>query len=156
MLDAEFGIAAVEISHFARAYMRSADGQARRAPVDEVEIDQFAERLLQRSGRIISGPLSAEGIIVAGMGQRIGPEESRYSVGHGRPISELFVEAGKHIAKIPERILLHPLPEFPQARQTVLRRVAGNQTGIDGANRGADDPVRLDARLMQRLIDAGL
>jgi hypothetical protein len=37
-----------------------------------------------------------------------------------------------------------------------LRRVAGDQAGIDGADRGADDPVRLDAGLVQRLIDAGL
>ena len=28
--------------------------------------------------------------------------------------------------------------------------------GVDGADRGADDPVRLDARLVQGLIDAAL
>ena len=43
-----------------------------------------------------------------------------------------------------------------QPRQPVLRRIAGDQAGVDGADRGADDPVRLDAGLMQRLVDAGL
>ena len=36
------------------------------------------------------------------------------------------------------------------------RAVAGDQAGVDRADRGADHPVRLDAGLVQRLIDAGL
>ena len=38
----------------------------------------------------------------------------------------------------------------------MLRLIARDQAGIDGADRGADDPVRLDAGLVQRLIDTGL
>src|SRR5262245_18667483 len=34
--------------------------------------------------------------------------------------------------------------------------VAGDQDRIDGADRGADDPVRFDLGLMQRLVDASL
>src|SRR5262249_45776752 len=34
--------------------------------------------------------------------------------------------------------------------------IAGNEARIDGADRGADDPIGLDLRFMQRLIDAGL
>jgi hypothetical protein len=34
--------------------------------------------------------------------------------------------------------LLHLLPELAQARQPVLRRIAGDQAGVDGADRGAD------------------
>jgi hypothetical protein len=37
-----------------------------------------------------------------------------------------------------------------------LRHIAGNQTCIDGADRRADDPVRLDSSFVQRLIDTGL
>ena len=48
------------------------------------------------------------------------------------------------------------MPELPKLRQAVLRRVAGDESCIDGANGGADDPVGLDARLVQRLIDAAL
>ena len=149
-------VAAVEISHLAGSDMGGADRQARHAAVDQIEIDEFAERLFERRGRIISGTVGAERIVVAGMGQRIGPEETGNSVGHRRPVGQFFVEAGKRVAKIPDRILLHPLPEFLQPRQTVFRRIAGDQAGIDGADRGADDPVRLDAGFVQRLIDAGL
>ena len=41
-------------------------------------------------------------------------------------------------------------------RQPVLGLVAGDQARIDGADRRADDPIRLDAGLVQGLIDAGL
>ncbi len=34
--------------------------------------------------------------------------------------------------------------------------VAGDDGGVDGADRGADDPVRLDAGFMHGLIDAAL
>jgi hypothetical protein len=34
--------------------------------------------------------------------------------------------------------------------------IAGDEAGVDGADRSADDPVRLDAGFVQRLIDAGL
>ena len=156
VLDAEFAITAVEIPHLAGADMGGADGQPRPATVDQIEIDQFGQGLLQRLGGVVSGPLGTERIVVAGVGQRIGPEEPGNAVDHGRPVGQLFIEAGKRARKAPDRTLLHPLPEFLQARQAVFRRIAGDQAGIDGADRGADDPVRLDAGFVQRLIDAGL
>jgi hypothetical protein len=38
----------------------------------------------------------------------------------------------------------------------IVGLVAGDQAGIDGADRGADDPIGLDPRFMQRLIVARL
>ena len=90
------------------------------------------------------------------MRQRIGTEEAGNTVGDRRPVGELLVEARKELAEIPDLLLLHALPEFAQARQPVLGLVAGDQAGIDGADRGADDPVRLDAGLVQGLVDARL
>ena len=156
MPDAEFAVAAVEIAHLAGADMGGANRQARPALIDQIEIHQLRQRSLQRRGRVIAGLISTQRIAVAGMGQRVGPEEAGNAVGHRRPVRELFVEARKDVSKTPDRILLHLLPEFAQARQPVLRRIAGDQAGIDGADRGADDPVRLDAGLVQRLVDAGL
>ena len=40
--------------------------------------------------------------------------------------------------------------------KTVLDFVAGNEASIDGTDRGADQPVGLDARFVQRLINAAL
>ena len=50
----------------------------------------------------------------------------------------------------------HAAPEFAQPRQPVRGLVAGDQAGVDRADRGADHPVRLDAGLVQRLVDADL
>ena len=48
------------------------------------------------------------------------------------------------------------LPEFLESRHPVGWIVAGDEAGVDRADRGADHPVRLDAGLMQRLVDADL
>jgi hypothetical protein len=136
--------------------MRGADGEARPALVQQIEIDEIGERPLQRHRRIVAGVIGAKRIGIAGMRQRIGPEEAGDAVGDRGPVRKLFVEAGNDVAKAPDRMLLHLLPELAQARQTVLRRVARDQAGIDRADRGADNPVRLDAGFMQRLVDAGL
>ena len=149
-------IAAVEIAHLAGADIGGADRQPRRALIDQIEIDQLGQRPFQRRGGIVAGVVGAERIAVAGMSQRIGPEETGNAVGHRRPVRELSLKPGKMSRKLQIRILLHLLPELAQARQPVLRRIAGDQAGVDGADRGADDPVRLDAGLVQRLVDAGL
>src|SRR5271169_4565389 len=56
----------------------------------------------------------------------------------------------------PRGLLLHASPELAQFRQPLLWGVPDDQARIDSTDRGADDPIRLDAGLMQRLIDAGL
>src|SRR5581483_1795382 len=43
-----------------------------------------------------------------------------------------------------------------EAREAAGGLIAGNQRRVDGADRGADYPVGLDAGLMQRLVDARL
>ena len=48
------------------------------------------------------------------------------------------------------------LPEFPQPRDALFRRVAGDQRRIDGANRNAGDPIGMQIGLRQSLIDARL
>src|SRR5688500_15082107 len=57
---------------------------------------------------------------------------------------------------MPHRLVRHALPELAQSRQSVFRLIAGDQASVDGPDRRADDPVRLDAHLMQRLVDARL
>jgi len=127
-----------------------------RAAADEIEVDQFLQRPLQRCGRVVAGALRPQHKGVACVSERIGPEEASNAVRDGRPVGELLVEARKHLAEIPDRILLHPFPELAQACDPVLDLVAGDQARVDGTDRGADDPVRLDAGLMQGLVDAGL
>src|SRR5437764_805990 len=53
-------------------------------------------------------------------------------------------------------LVLHAVPELAEPLEPALRLIADDEACIDGADRGADDPVGLDARLVQRLIDAAL
>src|SRR4030095_13694280 len=46
--------------------------------------------------------------------------------------------------------------ELAQPGQTIFGRVAGDDAGIDRADRGADDPVGLGAGAAQRLVHARL
>src|SRR5215203_2949549 len=55
VLDVDLAVAAVEIFHDARSYMRGADGEPGLAGIDEIEVDQLQQRLLQRLGRIEAG-----------------------------------------------------------------------------------------------------
>ena len=48
------------------------------------------------------------------------------------------------------------LPERPQSFDAVLRPVAGDDRAVDAADRYACDPVRLQLRLVQCLVHAGL
>ena len=136
--------------------MGGTNRQPRAAAIDQIEIDELKKRLLQRRNRIIAGMIRTERIGVANMSQRIGLEEAGNPLRDRRPDREPFVEAGKGIADVPNRRLLHPLPKFLEPREPLPGFIAGNQARIDGADRGADDPIGLDALLMQRLIDPRL
>src|SRR5262249_39488453 len=73
----------------------------------------------------------------------------------GRPIGRRVGEP-RPIRQTPELLAPHPAPEFLQPVEAMLGLVARDQTGVDGANRRADDPIRLHPRLMQGLLDARL
>src|SRR6516165_7118533 len=51
---------------------------------------------------------------------------------------------------------LNSLPEIRQSLQSLLWRIAGDQPGIDSANGCPNDPVGLDAGLVQCLVDTDL
>ena len=56
----------------------------------------------------------------------------------------------------PRRAALDPLPKGLQAGEAFGHWVAGDDGGIDAADRSADHPIRLDAGFMQRRVDATL
>ena len=60
MADVECAVAGVEILHPAGPDMRSPHRQTQSTIVQEIEIDQFLQRLAQRSGGVIAGLLGAE------------------------------------------------------------------------------------------------
>jgi len=68
------------------------------------------------------------------MGERIGRKEAGDAARQGRPVRPFITEARQHTAKVQLRAALHPAPELDEARQPVLRRVSGNQAGVDRSN----------------------
>ncbi len=56
----------------------------------------------------------------------------------------------------PRRFALHAIPEFAKAIEAPAGFIAGDDGGVDGADGGADHPVRFDTGFVKRLIDAAL
>src|SRR5262249_26634337 len=137
------GLAAVEVAHLARAHARGADRHAWCAAYDERKVDQLGERLREWRGRVEAGAVPSEWIVRAEKSQRIGLEESGNSAEQGRPIGRGVGEPWP-VRQTPEFLALHAAPELLQPVEAMLGLVAGDQASVDGADRSADDPVRLD------------
>ena len=61
-----------------------------------------------------------------------------------------------HPAYIPDLALSDALPEGAQPLQAERRWIAGNDRPVDGADRYARQPVRLETGFLQGLVDARL
>src|SRR6202011_2480618 len=57
---------------------------------------------------------------------------------------------------IPRHRSRNHLPEFLEPRDALFAWVTGDDGGIDGADRDAGDPFRLEITVTKRLIGAGL
>ena len=119
------------------------------------EVDELVERLLQRCGRIEAGMIGAERHVGAEKGAWVRLEEGRDAAQQRLPIGMVSgrpVQAGTANCGV----MRHARPEFLEPLEAFGARIAGDDAGVDGADRGADDPVGLDAVLVQRVVDAGL
>jgi hypothetical protein len=151
----QWAFTAVEIVHLAGLHFCRSDRETRFPRVQSPWIDQLFKRAFERLGRIIADTFRAQRQ-QAEKRRRIGLEEIVKAAGNDRHVCRPLPEQRRHPGQLRERWMCDPAPEFLEARQALLRRVAGNQARIDGADRGADHPVRLDAGFAQRLIDADL
>ncbi len=133
--------------------MGGANRKPRPLTIDPPEIDEFQERPLERHGRIVSGLVRTHGKIHSPMRQKVWFEESGNTADQDRPIRKSVGKSGREAAKIPSGVRFNSPPEFPELRNSIVAPVARDQTRIDGADRSPDDPVRLDVRFMQSLIN---
>ena len=124
--------------------------------VELVEVDQFLERAAQRVDLVIAGGVGAQLRVRAEEGHRVGIEEGRHAAGHRR--CKLRVAAAIQFGRPPgtKWSFCDARPEVAQLVDPLAGLAAGDQRGVDRADRGADDPVGRDAGLVQRLIDADL
>jgi hypothetical protein len=76
--------------------------------------------------------------------------------GSGAQIIEHRAKRAKHHWRNDRGHRRKPIPKFAQSFNAALRRVAGDQRRIDGADRDARDPVGMKISLGQCLINSGL
>src|SRR5512144_1282597 len=122
--------------------MRGADGEARMAGIDAGEVDELLKRLAQRLGRVVAGVVRAKGHMGAEKGAWIGLEEAGDAGRERRPGGERVGDAGEGRQRSPQARALDAPPELLEPVKTILDLVAGDDARIDGADRGADQPVR--------------
>ncbi len=87
---------------------------------------------------------------------RIGFEEAGNAMGHGRPGRQRIGDAGPGGERAPQGLALHAVPELPELVEAIPGGIAGDDARVDRSDRGADDPIGLDFRLVQGLVDAAL
>src|SRR5262245_6111170 len=147
--------AAVEVAHLARPHVCGPDRQAGLAARNQREVDELTEGFFKWCRRIEAGAFRTKADMRAKERQRIGLEEAWNAAEHCRPVVRR-VGYARPARPAPQFLAAHAPPKLLQPLETVLGLIASNKARVDGADRGADDPVRLDLRLVQRLIDTGL
>ena len=127
--------------------------------VDAVEIDQPLQRLAQRRGVVIALRLRA-----ALRPQRRRRKARGEEAGHaeGRDQGRAGLVENRCAPRSPWTIGFHGTGDDTISQNSLsrvdalVRRVAGDDRGIDGADRDAGDPFGLEIDGAQRLIGAGL
>ncbi len=153
----------VEIGEVAGPDVGGADAEAGLARIDPVEIHQALEQRLERRDVV-----EAEVPGIAGRREdrrrKARLEEAGCAHQHdaqGAPLVHDLVlhvvldREARHVGDAEGRGR-HRLPEGAQLLDPLLRRIAGDQRRIDGADRDAGDPVRVEIGLGQRLVGTGL
>ena len=135
-----------------------ADAEPALQIVDAVEIDQALQRLLQWRGVVVALRLRAARRPQQ-RGRKPRGEETGNAEGGDQGRAGLIENRASAVARcdrVPWHRRRHHLPEFLQARHASFRIIAGDDRGVDGADRNPGDPFRLKTRMTQRLKGAGL
>ena len=148
----------VEVGEVAGTYVDGGDRKAQLAGIEALEVDETLERFLERRR-----------IVIADRGERAARlqrrrwQARREEAGHAeeerlRCRKAIEPAVGVRIGS-PHRLRdggADELPELPQARDALVRRVAGDQRAVDAADGDAGDPARGDAFVGERLEHARL
>ena len=132
--------------------------EARHPAVQQVEIDQ----LFQGAGELARIIVAERGGRTGGLEpgkEKPGLEESGLPQHRGHEGARMVAQHAEHVAVRrvgPDLAARDQLPELPQPVQPVFRLVAGDDRGVDGADRHPGEPGRLAAGLGERVINPGL
>src|SRR6516165_12213768 len=166
MLGSDHLCPGVEIDQVATAHIHRAEAEARVTLVGvyAVEVDEALERGSQEPCVIVARRLDRAGRMKPWIGDSR-PEEARRSGASNRERAHLICERARSLASSKEADDIGVeargrggdfLPELAQPVDAPLGRVAGDDGGVDGADRNADDPVGMKPGLGQGFIDSRL
>src|SRR6516225_10700249 len=156
MLGIDFRLTAIEIVHHAGPHVRRADGQAWHSCLDDGKIHKLSQGLPERCGRIESGTIHPQWNVRSPECRQMRLKKPGDASQKGRPVRPRVRHSRPSRCERPSTRALHPVPELVELGEPVLWLIARDDAGVDGTNRRADDPIRLDPRLMKRLIYANL
>ena len=145
-------LAAVEVAHRAAVGIDGAHRQPGRARCQCVKVNQIGQRAGQRRGAVVRRLLDAQVGARAAQGGQAGLKKGRDAAQHRGDVGQRVAQA-QPVQRAGEGVLqLDMAPERRQLVQPPIGPIAGDQRSVDGADRCADHPVRLDAGLVQRLV----
>ena len=147
MLGTEHMAVVVEIGFGAGAEIDGAEHEPDSAGIDPVEIDRGVQQLAQLR-RARSAAARAR--------RSWRPRVDGPSASATRPASQRRTRRGTQPSPPSRDAPAQLLPEPAQPRNPFMRQIAGDDRGIDRADRGAGDPVRPDAGMFERGIGPGL
>ena len=158
MLELELFLGLVEESEIAGADIDGADTEPWALTIEIVEIDKLTQAADQRLGRIIAERCRPIGRHQdrrweAGLEKSRHPEiktEQRTRIvenGAVQPVSHQWYALQSR---------RHTLPEVAQPLDAVLRRIAGDDGPVDGADRNASDPIGRQSMLTKGFEGPGL
>src|SRR6266567_2411481 len=148
----------VEILEVAGGHTHRAEAEPCLQIVDAVEIDQMLQRFSQRRGVVIALRLRAA-LRPQRRRRKTRREKPGNAEGRDQGGAGLVEERSPAVALrdgIPWHRRRDHLPEFLETLDPLFTRIAGDDRGVDGADRDAGDPFRLEIEVTQGLIGAGL
>ena len=148
----------VEIDHIAGPHVHGPCAEPRHTGVDAIEIHETLQRRLQRAG-----------VVDAGGGKRSTRLQPRRERPRGKKSvrpkyrSKARIHLIEKIASViavhqigERRVQRHLRPKLAEPVNPGVRRIAGDDRGIDRSDRNAGDPVWMDVGFGQGLVDASL
>src|SRR6516225_3185484 len=88
--------------------------------------------------------------------RQMGLEKSGNASHKCRPVRPRVGNSRPSRYEWPRTRALHSAPELVELGEAILWLIACDDAGVDCANRCADNPIRFDLRLVQRLVYANL